>query len=87
MNFRKYMVYLDGGDVAFKCAIPAINEESAREYANGNGEVIAVKDVTDSYIISRTKLLQALKDSNFDYYEANFIIRTLEQVNFFGDTK
>ena len=43
---KKYMVYMDDGRDCFKAAIPAANEKAARKYVEGNGEVIAIKDVT-----------------------------------------
>lgn len=76
MRLRKYMVYLDDGESCYKVAIPAKNEKAAREYVAGNGEVIAVKDVTDEYPISLNKVAQALRD--FGDTERDIILRTLQ---------
>lgn len=46
---KKYMVYMDDGRDCFKAAIPATNEKAARKYVEGNGEVIAIKDVTKDF--------------------------------------
>lgn len=46
---KKYMVYMDDGRDCFKAAIPAANEKAARKYVEGNGEVIAIKDVTKDF--------------------------------------
>ena len=43
---KKYMVYMDDGRDCFKASIPANSEKEVREYVEGNGEVIAIKDVT-----------------------------------------
>ena len=79
MNMRKYMVYLDCGDV-FKCAIPAQSEEAAREYVQGNGEVVAIKDVTEEYPISVDKVKDALENAHFGKIEINFVIRSLQEI-------
>ena len=47
MKMKKYMIYLDDGRDCYKLAIPAKDEKAAREYVQGNGEVIAVKEVTN----------------------------------------
>ena len=56
---KKYMVYLDDGKDCFKVAVPAVNEKAARKYVEGNGEVIAVKDITEDFPISLDKVVQA----------------------------
>ena len=79
-NLKKYMVYMDDGHACFKCAIPAKSEKDAREYVQGNGEVIAVKDVTNDFPISASKVFDALKNANFGETEIDLIIRTLTHV-------
>lgn len=56
MKLRKYFVFVDDGDNAMKIATPAQNEKEARDFVAGNGEIIAVKDVTESFEISSTKV-------------------------------
>lgn len=80
-TFRKYMVYLDDSKDCYKVAVPAISEEEARKYVEGNGEVIAIKDVTDDYSISLDKVLQSLKNAQFGQTEIDFIIRCLSFLN------
>ncbi len=75
------MVYLDDGKGVYKVAIPAKDEKAAREYVQGNGEVIAVKDVTNSYPISADKVKQALKNANFGQIEIDYITRALSEIN------
>ena len=76
---RKYMVYVDDGRDAMRLAIPAESQKAAKKYVNGNGEVIAVKDVTDDYQISSTKVSNALAAAGFGQIEIDFIIRALDQ--------
>lgn len=78
---RKYMVYMDDGSEnggCFKVAVPAENEKKAREYVAGNGEVIAIKDVTETYPIDIRKVQKALADAGFGKTETMYIVRTLE---------
>lgn len=75
---------MDDGRDCFKCAIPAVNEKAARKYVEGNGEVIAVKDVTADFPISASKVADALLQAGFGIEETNFITRCL-QVNDIAD--
>lgn len=74
---KKYMVYMDDGRDCFKAAIPAVNEKAARKYVEGNGEVIAIKDVTKDFPISLYKVAQALKNAQFGQIEIDLITRCL----------
>lgn len=78
MEMKKYMVYMDDGQDCFKCAIPAKSEKEAREYVKGNGEVVAVKDVTDEWFISAEYVADALERSGFGRSEIDIITRTLQ---------
>ena len=78
---KKYMVYLDDSKDCYKLAIPAKDEKTAREDVQGNGEVIAVKDVTSNYPISSDKVAQALKNANFGQFEVDYITRALQEIN------
>lgn len=81
MIMKKFMVYLEDRDDVYKLAIPAKDEKSAREYTQGNGEVIAVKEVTSEYAISAEKVAQALENANIGKYEIDFITRALQEIN------
>jgi len=81
MKMKKYMVYLDDGRDCYKLAIPAKDKKAAREYVQGNGEVIAVNEVTNDYSISADKVAQALQNANFNKYEMDFITRALREIN------
>ena len=75
---KKYMVYMESGNGLYKIAVPAESEKKAREYVNGNGEILLVKDVTEEYYIDASKVAKALFDAGFGV-EADFIVRTLQQ--------
>ena len=77
-TMRKYFVYMDDGRDCFKCAIPAANEKAARKYVEGNGEVVAVKDVTADFPISEEKVNKALEKAQLDRAEIDFIVRCLK---------
>lgn len=55
----------------------AVNEKAARKYVEGNGEVIAVKDITEDFPISLDKVVQALKNAQFGQIEIDLITRCL----------
>lgn len=78
---NKYMVYIEDSKSVYKLAIPAESVESACDYVQGNGEVIAVKDVTDEYPISESKVRFALENGGFGTTEIDFIARALERMN------
>ena len=75
---KKYMVYMDDGKNCFKIAVPAKNEKSAIEYVKGNGEIIAVKDVTEEFPISAEKVASALLSAHFGKIEIDLITRCLQ---------
>lgn len=78
---KKYMVYMDDGKNCFKIAVPAKNEKTAREYVKGNGEIIAVKDVTEEFPISAEKVAKALLSAHFGEIEIDLITRCLQMNN------
>ena len=77
MKLKKYMVYLDDGKDVFKIAVPAENEADARKFVEGNGEVVAIKDVTDEIHIPVEKVANALVEAHFPVRERDFIQRAL----------
>lgn len=85
MKLKKFMVYIDDGKNCFKEAVPAKDEKSAMEYLSGNGEVIAVKDITDDYPISPDCVYDALKAKGFGEIEIDLIIRTLQRTDIAND--
>lgn len=77
MKLRKYFVFIDDDENAIKLAVPATNEKEARDFAAGNGEIVAVKDVTESFEISSTKVWDALEKGDFTDLQRDFLYRTL----------
>ena len=78
-RLNKYFVYLDDGtEDVLKVAVPAKSEKDAREYVNGNGEVIAIRDITDRYPISADQVAKALINAGFGRTEVDLITRTLQ---------
>ena len=78
---KKFMIYMDDGKNCFKIAVPAKNEKAAREYVKGNGEIIAVKDITEEFPISTEKVTSALSSAHFGEIEIDLIIRCLQMNN------
>lgn len=83
--FYNFMVYIDGGtdqdgnDILMKIAVPAKDEQDARDYVAGNGEIVAVLDVSDEYRIRSSRICDALEKAKFTQHEVDFIIRTLQR--------
>lgn len=81
---KHFTVYLDDGKDVFKAHIPAENEKKAREYVQGNGDVIAVKrgERTASDPISRQCIADALVKAQFGGMEIDLILRALSDCEF-----
>lgn len=77
--YQKYFVYVDDGENVFKVAVAAVSEEAAKAWCSGNGEVIAVRDVTEDYPISADKVRDALNRAGFGKAEQDFIVRALTE--------
>lgn len=83
--YFNFMVYIDGGtdhdgnDILMKIAVPAKDEQDARDYVAGNGEIVAVWDVSDEYRINASRVYDALEKANFTQHEIDFIVRTLQR--------
>ena len=80
-NFQKFFVYLDNGHDVFKLAIPAKTESDARQFCAGNGEIVAIKNVTEEFPIDIVKVRRALENAQFGEFEMDFICRALENIN------
>lgn len=74
--YKKYFVYIDDGNV-FKVAVAAASEDAAAAYCTGDGDIVAVRDVTDDYPISMYKVREALENAEFGEYETDFICSAL----------
>jgi hypothetical protein len=59
---RLYEIILDDGTDLLRVFIPAENEEGARTYVRGNGEIIRILDVTEDHHIDLATLRIILKE-------------------------
>ena len=76
---KKYMVYLDDGENCYKVAIPATSKAKAKEYVQGNGDVVNIQEV--DCFISLEKIAHALTNANFGQVEIDFVTRALCQMH------
>lgn len=75
-KMKKFVVYVDDEISVFKANVAATDEESAKKYVMGNGEIIAVKDVTDKCRITMDDITDLLK-SEVPQQKIDFIVATL----------
>ena len=75
---RKYIAYLDDGESVIKVDVPANNAAGVKRYVAGNGEIVKIKDVTEEYPISSSKVKLALEQAGFGETEKWMIVRALE---------
>lgn len=78
MKMKAFFVYIEDGHDVFKVIVPAIDEEDARNYVSGNGEVILVKEAHVQ--IDQYKLGEVLHNGGFSALEADLISRVLMRV-------
>lgn len=85
---RKYLVYVDDGTTCHRIAVPAANEIDARCATDINGtrltslgEIVAVRDVTETFRIDAEDVLDALESAHFGKEQIEFVIKTLQKVN------
>ena len=83
--YRKFFVYIDDGENQYRIAIAAACEDSARAYCDGNGEIVAVKDVTERLVITADEVFQALNDAGFSRVKMDFILRCLAEFDITED--
>lgn len=81
MKMRKYMVYMDDGKDCFKLAVPAEDRKGAQKFVQGNGEVIAIKDVSEDFPLSSSKVFIALERAGFSEIEIDYIVRALREID------
>lgn len=81
---KHFKVYADDGEHVYKFDIPAESEKKALEYANGNGEIVAVKpgERTAENPISLLQITRALKAASFGQMEIDLITRALDDCVF-----
>ena len=81
-TLRKFAAYLDDGDNHVdKIIFTANSIIKTKKYLHGNGEIIKIKDISDEYPISLSKVKKALLDANFGDAEISLILCTLQNTN------
>lgn len=80
---KVYEIILESGNNVYKEYIPAESAKLAKEYAQGNGEIIRCKesDLYPNNSISTEKVANALRQAMFGENEINIISRALYQIN------
>lgn len=63
-NLKIYKVYLEDGDTCFSTLIPAENAQEVAKQVEGNGEIIAFKDVSDTFRIDTSTAYDILRNGN-----------------------
>lgn len=74
-----YDLYMDDGYSTFKVTVPAFNKKDAKEYVQGNGDVMAVKP-SELQDIDLNCLADTLKRSGWGQQEIDIIVRALAQI-------
>ncbi len=77
--YKVYMEDVTDGRCYFTF-VPAENEKEAVKYCEGNGECVAVKDVTEDFKIHLETLTETLAMRHYGRAEIEIITRTLELV-------
>lgn len=74
-----YDLYMDDGHSTFKVTVPAFSKKDAKEYVQGNGDVVAVKP-SELQDIDLNCLADTLKRSGWGQQEVDIIVRALAQI-------
>ena len=74
-----YDMYMDDGHNTFKVTVPAFSKKDAKEYVEGNGEVVAIKP-SELQDIDLNCLADTLKQSGWGQQEIDVITRALAQI-------
>lgn len=74
-----YDLYMDDGHNTFKVTVPAFSKKDAKEYVQGNGEVVAIKP-SELQDIDLNCLANTLKRSEWGQQEIDVITRALAQI-------
>ena len=78
-NMNIYDLYMDDGHNTFKVTVPAFSKKDAKEYVQGNGEVVAIKP-SELQDIDLNCLADTLKRSGWGQQEIDVITRALAQI-------
>lgn len=77
---RIFTVYLEDGDNVYKVLVPAENEEAAKEQANGNGDIVTIKDSTSENRFDTPELWGILEKAGYDKKKIQLLDRLLENL-------
>lgn len=75
-----YEVYLEDNSGVSKIHVPAFTKKEAEQYVSGNGEIIAVKKLSDKYQIVTEGLSKALKNDDWNDREIEVLTRLIRMV-------
>ena len=78
-NMNVYDLYMDDGHNTFKVTVPAFSKKDAKEYVQGNGEVVAIKP-SELQDIDLNCLADTLKRNGWGQQEIDVITRALAQI-------
>lgn len=79
LNLYEFIMEEKGNDNVYKMRRPAEDEEVLKYRYGGNGEFVTIRDVTDNYPISVSKVIKALKKAEFGEEEIDVISYSLQQ--------
>ena len=74
-----YDLYMDDGRNTFKVTVPAFSKKDAKEYVQGNGEVVAIKP-SELQNIDLGYLADTLRQNAWGQQEIDVITRALAQI-------
>lgn len=74
-----YDLYMDDGRNTFKVTVPAFSKKDAKEYVQGNGEVVAIKP-SELQNIDLDYLANTLRQNAWGQQEIDVITRALAQI-------
>lgn len=72
-TFKMYEIIILDSEHVYKHHGIYRTEKDARKSAEGNGEVVRIKDVTENFPLSGDMIFSALKNAGFGQIEANAI--------------
>ena len=75
---KLYKVIFEDRDHVYREFIPADSEEAAEAYIAGNGDIVAIKDVTEDFPISLDFLSDTLSKAGYGRPEMDAIIRIMQ---------
>ena len=78
MKFNKYIVYFEDGEHVYREPIASTSKAKAKEYFNGNGDIIKVQDFHCP--IDNDNVAVALKNGGFTQDQIDIVTRALYQL-------